>query len=366
MKKAITFAHWAIFALLLFFPIISCGGDGGDDDDSSQGSVAGDDADDDNAAGDDEQDYLDAIPSVDSLDLTIPESASKALGELATLYDETVDFSRDVNFHISGLLSIIDEITSYPPTGHDGETYIWGPWQDPYTPPTPVEMRFDMTRTADQTYDYYLRWRRKDIGGDWTDIWVGHTISSAETARLGQGNFSVDFTSAASLDPTLNETGSIEVVYDTVTDGRQIAVNYTEFFDSDEDMPAPVTATYQYVNHADNSGTFVFDWFGDIHWETYHGTEYALIEHSWFNTRWMSNGEGRSDVVIHDGDIPNIAFDDLHATEVDVSECWNDHFLRTFYTENILWDDASSSPAQGMPEGDESSCAFDLELPPKL
>jgi hypothetical protein len=326
----------------------------GDDDNDGGNDYGGDN--------DDVQDFLDAIPDEESLTLALPssgETAKAGLGELAVLYDQTVDFTRDVNEHVLMFLSWIDEITSYPPSAPIDGGYVWGPWTDSGL--SPVEGRFWMTRADGETYDYGLQWRPRDSEGEWTDIWLGRTTASTDTVRRGVGAYGVDFTAAKALDPTVDPVGVVDVDYDTVTDGREIAVEYVGFFNEEDDMTAPLDAQYFYRSHADLTGQFLFDWFMDIHYDEYHGEQYPALEHAWFNTRWESSGAGRADVTVTDGDLPDIEYEGQSVSRYGVSECWGNDFLRSFYRGTAVMENGDEWPYED--EGDEGSCVFDEALP---
>lgn len=310
----------------------------------------------------DYQPFLDAIPSPESLELSLPQppKSGKGLGELASFYDMTVDFTRDVNASVQMFLSWIDEIVSYPPSDLEGETYIWGPWSGGGL--SPVEMRFDMSRTEEGRYAYHLKQRPKESSDDWTIIWDGVVKAHRETARRGTGTFSVDFTAARLLDPTMNESGRVEVVYDTITDGKEIEVAYIDFTNHEEDPDHPVNGEYFYHNHADDTGSFVFDWEHDIHQEQYSGEQYGQLEHSWFNTRWQSNGAGRSDVVVDGGDLSQFDINDKPIQAYEFSECWGSDFLRGYYIMSARLPGGELFPIET--EGEQGVCVFDGS-PPK-
>lgn len=354
MKEKLFFAVLTLLILLCAGFLSACGGD--DEDDDNDDFNPGDD-DDDNGSGDDLDDFLNAIPDVDSLSLTLPESNKKAVGELATLYHSTVDFTRDVNEHVLQFLSWVDEITSYDYTDFSGDTYTWGPWVDDGL--SPVQMKFEITRVSGDTYDYYLKWAPKnETDPVWVPVWEGHVDASVETARRGEGTFHVYFSDAKVLDPTLDEEGDVHVTYDTVTDGRDIVVEYIDFYSDSGDIPEPIDAQYFYHNHADNSGEFLFDWFDDVQRDETGNSEYPGLEHFWFNTRWTSDGTGRSDVVITDGDLADLT---PPVAEYHISECWDSTFLRThYYEEALLGDDSLVEITE---EGNADSCAFDEAMP---
>ena len=338
-------------AFALFAVAFACGS--GDDESDDGGSGIG---------GDDLDEFLSAIPDEDGLTLSLPESDSTAkagLGELAVFYDQTVDFTRDVNENVLMFLSWIDEITSYPPTREIENGYEWGPWRASGL--SPVDGKFWMTRVEGSTYDYALQWRPKDSDDAWTDIWVGRVVASTDTARRGTGNYSVDFTAAKALDPTTDPEGVVRIVYDTITDGREIAVTYVDFIDESDGMTEPINAEYFYHSHADLTGSFQFEWDLDIHDDEYHGSQYAALEHAWFNTRWQDGGSGRADVVVTGGDLPDIEVFDETIDRLVFAECWGGDFLRDYYRHTVYLENTGAYDVEE--QGEESECVFDEEVP---
>lgn len=309
--------------------------------------------------GDDWNDFLNALPDSDSLKLTIPGSDGKGIGELAWLYEVTVDFTRAVNAGILWMLSLIDEITSYPPSAHEGNSYIWGPWDGGGL--SPAEYKFTITRTGKRNFVYLLESRSRNSNDEWLKIWWGEVEASVSTQRRGIGNFQIDYDPLHIVDPTFDYAGSIIVDYDTITDGRRIDVTFDEFVDEYAQDAEPVSGTYNYHEHKDHSGKFLFDALMDLHYEQYHGAQYNKREHIYFNTRWLASGTGRTDAVAKEGDLPDIKIGGSPIERYLVSECWDSNFLRTYFREVAICENGSELII--FEEGDASLCAFDEEMP---
>jgi len=359
MLKLFSIWWWII---LIVMPLsISCGGGDSEktaDDDAAFG-------DDDFAADDDQdgalEDYLNAIPDPESLMLMLPGSnltQTQTLGELAEYYAETVDFTTDVNYYILEMLSVIDQITIYNPTSFDGATITWGPWQESGL--AAVTERFIITNVEGNHYEYHLDWRDKDSEdeADWVVIWQGSVDADTETERRGVGLFTIDYAAAKELDPPrVDALGTIEVDYDTLTDGRRIDIEFVEFLPDDEETP--INGFYNYHEHADLTGKFTFDAWVDL--EGADGPD-GLFEHLWFNTRWEGGGNGRTDIIATDGGIPFMPLGGaLTAEQINISECWDDQFLRVYYFEEIICDDGTQIP--GLVEGDPNDCTLEEQQP---
>lgn len=340
--------------MLLAICLFSC--DGSDEDDDDDDDWWGDD---DN----DLDDFEKALPDPDDIKVALPSNGGdKGLGDLATLYQDTVQFTTEVNENVLMFLSWIDEITSYPPSEAIENGYIWGPWEAGGL--YGGEYRFVMTRIDEGSFQYSMDGRRKNTEDEWQAVWYGNVdVSEAETERRGIGGYTVDFDAAASVEPWMVQEGECVVTYDTITDGREIDIEYIGFKPDDDDYQDYVDGLYEYHNHADNSGEFLFDVLADLHYEEYEGEEYELREHFWFNTRWQGNGSGRCDVRVTDGDLPDIEIGGIAVEEYILGECWGDDFLRDYYSELVILENGDEIVPEGMPEGEENDCVFEQQLP---
>ena len=124
-----------------------------------------------------------------------------------------------------------------------------------------MESLFEITEIEAGRYEYTLSWRAKDSQDAWTPIWDGYAERHSGTARRGIGDFTVDFDAAYALDEGVLATGVIQSDYDTVSNGREINVEYNDFyaFGPLDDMPGPMSANYAYHSKSDQTGTFEFN-----------------------------------------------------------------------------------------------------------
>lgn len=343
IRVVILFLTAFIFALVAF----SCG----EDEDDESKDYGGDglcDA------------CLGAAPDMTYLQITVPgytEQDTKALGDMAEYYDMTVDVCRGLNNWVLGYLGIIDEILSYPPTSHDSQYCIWGPFTDPYTPPTSSVSRFMMRQQSTSLYDYYYQERPKDSTSDddWQNVWEGDIEPSTSTSRRGVGNMFIDHTLAQQLDPTRDSSGQVEVEYDTFTnDARAIDITFTNFAFDDNDTP--FTGTYHYYNDANDDGEFQFILQMDFDDPESEFSGGALETWS-FTTTWVGSGRGEAEVTIGDGDITGAPWQSGTVDHFLTHECWNDNFARVYLAYKLILDDGTELeyiPA----EGNISDCPF--------
>ncbi len=309
----------------------------------------------------------DAAPDPSSLQLTVPgydenDSKSKnfspcadAIGEMACYYNDTVDICRALNYWALGYLSVLDEMLSYPPTEIDGEYCVWGPFTDPYTPPTPSVAKFMMKRQSTTTFDYYWKERPKDSTSDddWQDIWRGEIVPSTSTARRGLGSLWIDHTTAKELDPTRNSSGIVEIEYDTYTgDAREIDITFTGF--TFDEFSMATDAQYHYYNDAADDGEFDFnielDFMG------------ATIPETWtYETQWMGSGAGVATVTIDGGDLDTVEWPEV-GSGVFINkfvgiECWGDDFARSYFEQKLYLSDSTTVDIE-TPQGNSSTCVF--------
>jgi len=359
----------AVAALAFAF---ACGDDDDDDDNLDDDDWNGNDDDDDTFNDGSFQNFMDALPDPESLLFVLPgmdETTTLALGETATTYEFTVDRAMDINDYILEMLSVIDEITSYNYTSFDGTTVVWGPWKQSGL--SRVYERFTITNVEDNSYTYTLEWVDKDEyeadenTDDWVEIWYGDVEASTETERRGIGTFVIDYSAAKELWPErVDAEGSIDVDYDTMTDGRQIDMVFSNFLP--DDIEIPLDGDYSFVETASLNGTLEFDAMVDLeddqdNWEI----EDDVAEHFWIVTQWKSSGIGRGDLAVTEGNIPDIHPDppneDWYATKFTRSECWDTNFVAVYYYEEIFWDNATSTVL--FDDGDVNLCEFPQQMP---
>ena len=307
------------------------------------------------------EEFRDAVMEVQDLQLKVPESEGQnkrvssvalnsTLGQPGDYYTVTVQMTREVNFHILGMLGWLDDILSYEPTKLEGDKATWGPFK-PDAGLSQFEMRVIVEKKADNHFKFSFDVRPKE-GGDWKSFYSGENKTTGSTARRGEGYLNIDFDVVAAVDTTSKLRGSLDVTFDTA-EGRNIDIVYNQFQDLDENEE-PFDATYHYAENADLSGEFRFTASGDIHKDDW-GNQYPEKEDWVVTTRWQSEGAGRSDVTATGGDM------DATTPPVEkflISECWGDDFGVTYYTMQV---ETSTGETYTDPTaaGEESSCVFE-------
>lgn len=278
---------------------------------------------------------IDALPTAESVQIRLPQSTARSIGQLAEYYVLTRQVTRDLNAGAAWVLLVVHAVVQFPATTVDGDVYTWGPWTGNAL--DPAEWQLVVTANDDDTYDWALEGRSKTTPEDgFLAVIVGHAVPGDEPHR-GSGDFSIDFDTGERVNPIDNtpDTGRVDVTYDLENrDGTAASVTmHAEGVDS---LGNPGTFDYAYAENQDGSGDFQFAIDADIE-EDGSASEQALIR-----SRWLTDGAGRADAMLSGGDLGDI--------EVEASECWDEQFRRSYYTDSVDFQPT---------EGDAASCAFD-------
>jgi hypothetical protein len=284
----------------------------------------------------------DALPTAESVQIRLPESQARSVGQIADYYALTRQVTRDLNGGAAWVLLVVHTVVQFPATSVDGDVYTWGPWTGNAL--DPAEWQLVVTANDDDTYDWELEGRSKSTPEDgFLAVISGHAVPGDEPHR-GSGEFTIDFDTGERVNPIDNtpDTGRIDVTYDLENrDGT--AATVTMHAEGIDTLGNPGSFDYAYAENDDGSGDFQFALDADLE-ENGSAAEQALIR-----SRWLETGAGRADAFLSGGD--------LDAIEVEASECWDEQFRRTFYTDSVDF-----SPTEGDPE----SCVYDEAALPDL
>jgi hypothetical protein len=278
-------------------------------------------------------DFKDVLPD-DRVKINMPtdDNPQARVGEVSQYFVFTANVTDSVNGLAGYVLVLVGTVSALPPTWVD-EAHTqatWGPYAGALDA---VETQMWATHNADDSYDWGFDQRPKnDDTAEWTPVVVGH-VEPGATHEASRGDFLVDWTAMAGIDPTQHTTGSFGVAYDIGTDG----VTGTATFDQVqwEAQGVPMDAMYAYEQVAGGSGAM------DLVLETdMDDTESTAEETLYVRSRWEQTGVGRSDAVLTGGDL-----NELTATATD---CWGLDFTSVYYADNY-------TPIE---EGDAAECAF--------
>lgn len=299
------------------------------------------------------------VPTRAQVRLNVPGAADGAgqalrVGSASELYTATVAIADQVNGGVGNIFRLVEAILALPPSDTDGDTYaVWGPSE-----PRGLErnsFRFTVNKVEDGQYTYRLEARPKDEPADdaFVVVFEGTSFPSGE-GDGGHGELDVHWGALRSLDDTQCMIGDLHVVYAGDTEPRTLDVTFLEAADGCRDQ-TPTNATYHYVEAADASGSLDFAQRKNVH----RANESKPLEEIFaVKSRWLTDGAGRSDVRISEGEIPgDIArnLPDATTTTLDLVECWD----ASFQVVHSALTPVEIAPAlDRASEGDVAQCAF--------
>lgn len=262
-------------------------------------------------------------------------------GDFAKWYGFTRAVRGGVNSVTAWVLGSVWAIVQVQPTSvKDGEA-IWGPYTDALEP---VTYRFRVTRVAEAEYDYVLEGRPKasSSDADFRVVLDGHGFGK-QHAQHGEGQFTIDLSTARELDPfgRDKDSGTVRIVHHLPHDiesgdalPRTIRAEVTP-------DPAVDRESYTVDSVANEDGTGTLDVVAKSDVDE---SKTTALEDVKVGSRWRKDGAGRADITISGGDIP------ADPGVVTAVECWGTDFTRSFYTDSV-----SFAPT----EGEASACVYD-------
>ena len=281
------------------------------------------------------QELARAIPTADQVSIKLPDTKTRAVGDLANWYVSTRDVTRTLNGGSAWVLILIHTIVQFPVTTVNGETYTWGPWSDALDP---AEYKLEVRAVGDGTYEYHLSGRSKTQSGSQFEVVIDGSADPRAGDDKGSGEFSVDFDASKRVNPidSGDAKGSMHANYDLAKGHLDLTIMSTD------GAGKPVVADYAYNAAPGGGGDMVFEIATNVGGG-------PVLESVTLRSRWQGTGAGRADARISGGDVAAIT-----AT---ASECWDTSFRRVFYV-----DSGPYLPS----EGTQSACVFataDLPLP---
>lgn len=256
-----------------------------------------------------------------------PPSSSCESGTPAQFAVLSHQISSSANGAFTGIMGMVAQITSQPPTAKSDTHAVWGPITDPANPSV---YRFDVQRVDEAIFAFRLEGRPK--AGDestWRGVLEGTVAPIDDAHRTGEAH--VDFAAAHALDPANGPTGgSLELHFEATADARMIALTFAGV--TGPGAPAPNDAVYTYAQPRDGVGTFEFVTRTDFDND---GKQDELLN---VKSRWDDMAGGQAVVTVIGGSLPK---------PVVATECWNAKGGAVFYA-----DDATVHA----PAGDASCC----------
>jgi len=269
--------------------------------------------------------YLNALPSREALASKLPESSTSsvggglaqrrdqlALGDVSQLYLDTRKASTDFNNALDGLLSLLENIRTVPPTTREPGRRTWGPWQDRNQPGNDV--RFVMERDGD-FFDYHLQFKPSAGGEDaWWSFLEG-TFKADAGIRKGEGELHLFIADAVAKGLNVGDLRGL----------RQLDIGYqnkalptrVEMIFSAQPVPPLTTAQEVRYTYRELPGGL-----GEMRFllkdtDTVPGN---LLEDVEITSRWTPNSGGVATFVILRGDLQGANY----------KECWDAQNKITF------------------------------------
>lgn len=279
----------------------------------------------------------DVLPLEEQLRINLPtdpaaaKTASDPDAEWAEFYVVTRNVTESVNGMVAFVLGTVGAVTLLRPTWVDDaqSTAMWGPYSDSGL--DPVETGLLVTRNDDATTSWFLFQipNGGSVDTDRVDI-VSGLVDAGSTRKDASGTFFLDFTTAASMDPSVNLVGTWNVDYTYDAEGVAGVVVADDY---GLRGGGRIDAQYAYQEDYAGAGSMDLAWQDDFDGDA--GPDDAAMR-----SRWQADGQGRSDARITTAQ---------HG-EVTATECWGTTFSRVYWADSV-----GLQPN----EGDATACAFE-------
>ncbi len=290
---------------------------------------------------DDAERFREALPVQDELALRVPggtSGATKTAGlriasgggtnATARYYQFTRDMTSAVDYGTAVILGGIWGVVHSPPTTLEPKKAVWGPGSGNAL--EPAIWKLTVTEVGTAEYDYVLEGQSKS-GGAWLTVVKGHGYGKAH-ADHKKGWFEWDNDAYKTLEPTRGkDEGTTKVTYALAQLPASISV---ELRPHPTDL-AKGWADVKVVHAQGGAGSVDITTLSDVN-----DAKNTKLEDVRLVSQWTSNGSGRADISMKNGDLP---------FTVDAAECWSSAFARVYYKDTVDFE---------APTGDASVCAL--------
>lgn len=269
--------------------------------------------------------YLNALPSREALASKLPESSSSAiggglaqrrdrlvLGEVSPLYLDTREASTDFNASLDGLLRLLENIRTVPPTSREPDRRTWGPWPDRDHPGNDV--RFVMDRAGD-FFDYRLQFKPASASGE--DAWwtfLEGSFKADAGIRVGEGELHLFIDDALAKGFSVGDLRSLKRL-DIGYQNKQLPTRVEMIFTAQPVPPLPsqqINYTYRELTGGLGEMRFLL--------KATDAVPGNLLEDVEITSRWTLNSGGVATYVIRQGDLMGASY----------KECWDAQNRVTF------------------------------------
>lgn len=268
--------------------------------------------------------YLNALPSREALASKLPESSSSAiggglsqrraqlaLGEVSQLYLDTRKASTDFNASLDGLLRLLENIRTVPPTSREPDRRTWGPWPDSDHPGNTV--RFVMNRAGD-FFDYHLDFKPSSAGEDAWWTFLEGSFKADAGIRVGEGELHLFIDTALAKGFSVGGLRTLKRL-DIGYQNKALPTRVEMLFTAQPVPPLPsqlVKYTYRELTGGLGEMRFLL--------KATDAVPGNLLEDVEITSRWTPNTGGVATYVILQGDLMGASY----------KECWDSQNHVTF------------------------------------
>jgi hypothetical protein len=276
---------------------------------------------------DDADRFREPIPAKEEIALAVPNGTSTTSqglriattptpGEVARYYRLTRDLTSGVDGVTALILGGVWAIVSTTPTSIEPKKAVWGPGSGNAL--EPAIWRFTVREVGAAEYDYTLEGQSKS-GGPWLAVLAGHGYGKSRPEHK-QGYFDIDNDAYRTLDPMrAKDDGKAKVTYDL----RRLPATIDVELRPD---PAKGFIDLHVTHEEQGAGSIRVVGLGDLD-----DSKTTRLENVNLVSRWTSNGSGRADVALANGDLP---------FAIDATECWSPTFARVYYKDTVNFEPA--------------------------
>lgn len=261
--------------------------------------------------------YLNALPTREALASKLPSNGTSSgsglaqrqdqlsVGDPSQLYQDTKKASTDFNNGLDGLLSLLENIRTVPPTTRELDRRTWGPYPDNNNPGNVV--RFVMTR-AGEVFNYHLDFKPTAGGEDaWWSFLEGSFKADAGI-RIGEGDLHLFISDAVAKGINVGDLRGLKQL-DVGYQNKALPSRVEMIFSTPPTPPVTTAPAVDYIYRELPGG------FGEMHF-LLTGTDWVpgnLKEDVEITSRWTPDHGGVATFVIRAGDLQGASY----------KECWD-------------------------------------------
>ena len=296
--------------------------------------------------------FRSTLPTEERLVAGVPVAAAEdttgAADPAAVLAEQGVAFARGINLNARDVARTLQQLASDDPDhfNPEKEEFVWGPWK---SPSGPGELTLSIQRQPSMDFEYSYALVREIPGDEHSRtpvIWGGANLDP-DNADHATGLTAVDLDANAAFEAVYGEEaelnpavgqGRFAMVHgyskhgsDSVFFNRASFRDYVPPAANRATMLAPATVEHFYGRMAETSGTTVDFLHSEIESDLCGADPTSCFANTWaqghperfvFGEFVVDNGLGRAEVTLSGGDL---------ASQVEMTECWNDSLTRTSY-----------------------------------